>query len=139
MYKKFVRFTKLCIFDIVEDEFSDVPDIIELDDDSDFPEASLPDWEISRISEDTEEVQSLADQSRFASPVELLNLCKMKHGMTDRSALSVLALLKLGLDFSNVRQADITKPCEILPLISEKLRCRTCAETLGTSECINQW
>ncbi|OWA54917.1 hypothetical protein BV898_19307 [Hypsibius exemplaris] len=62
----------------------------------------------------------------------------MSFAMTDRCALGVLALLKLGKDFSDVKQADVTKPQNVLASISEVFRCRTCAETIENGSCFNQ-
>jgi hypothetical protein len=116
----------------------DDPDLLEIDEDA-ATETGLPEWDFSTICETSDDVDSIAQYGKNAAPADLLNLCKMKHGMSDRSALSVLALLKLGLDFSDVRQTDITKPNGVSSLITEVLRCRSCADILETDNCVNEW
>ncbi|OWA54957.1 hypothetical protein BV898_19344 [Hypsibius exemplaris] len=106
----------------------------ESDDESTDIFLGLPDWDISRIDESGTAVQGPTVR---ADPSDLFNLCKLKHGCSDRAAIDFFELAKLKLDISQMRQTDISKATGLVSEITEWMRCRGCSERLEGDQCPN--
>lgn len=81
--------------------------------------------------------QTAETLEKRANPADLLNLLKITNTISNRATLNVLALIKMGLDFSSVKPRDITHSSEQNGIAVNVIRCRKC--DLVGADCTQDW